>query len=147
MSDENVEMVRRAFEAYERGDLDAAVVDIAPDCEYVAAGTVPGRTGTYRGPEGYKSLMAWLDEEFSDSRAQVDALIDAGDSVVVGATLRGQGRQSGISYVIPFDGVITSWTWRAGATPVTGLKRSKLDPADACGGGQQHRAAGPSNGR
>ena len=40
--------------------------------------------------------MAWPDEEFSDSHAQVDALIDAGDSVVVGATLRGQGSQSGI---------------------------------------------------
>jgi ketosteroid isomerase-like protein len=102
MSEENVEMIRRAFEAYERGDLDAAVVDIAPDCEYVAAGTVPGRTGTYRGPEGYKSFMAWLDDEFSDSHAQVDALIDAGDSVVVAATLRGQGRQSGIPATFTF---------------------------------------------
>ena len=95
-------MIRRAFEAYERGDLDAAVADIAPTCEYVAAGTVPGRTGTYRGPEGYKSFMAWLDDEFSDSHAQVDALIDAGDSVVVGATLRGQGRQSGIPATFTF---------------------------------------------
>ena len=102
MSEENVEMIRRAFEAYERVDLDAAVADIAPDSEYVAAGTVPGRTGTYRGPEGYKSFMAWLAEEFSDSHAQVDALIDAGDSVVLGATLRGQGRRSGIPATFTF---------------------------------------------
>jgi hypothetical protein len=46
--------------------------------------------------------MAWLDEEFSDSYAQVDALIDAGDSVVVAATLRGQGRQSGIPATFTF---------------------------------------------
>jgi ketosteroid isomerase-like protein len=102
MSEENVEMIRRAYEAYERGDLDAAVADLAPDCEYKAAGTVPGRTGTYLGPEGYKEFVTWLTEEFSDSHAQVDALIDAGDSVVLGATLRGQGRQSGIPATFTF---------------------------------------------
>jgi ketosteroid isomerase-like protein len=60
MSEENVEMIRRSFQAYQRGDLDAFVADFAPDCEYIAAGTVPGRTGTYRGPEGYKEFVAWL---------------------------------------------------------------------------------------
>ena len=102
MSQENVEIIRRAYEAYERGDLDAAVADFAPDFEYVAAGMVPGRTGTYRGPEGYKNFIAWLDEEFSDSHAQLDALIDAGDRVVVGATLRGRGRRSGIPATFTF---------------------------------------------
>ncbi len=31
MSQENVEAVRRAFEAFNRGDRDAAVADFAPD--------------------------------------------------------------------------------------------------------------------
>jgi hypothetical protein len=30
MSRENVEMLRRAYEAYNRGDVDAAVADISP---------------------------------------------------------------------------------------------------------------------
>jgi ketosteroid isomerase-like protein len=111
MSEENVEMIRRAYEAYERGDLDAAVADIAPDCEYIAAGTVPGRTGVYRGPEGYREFVAWLAEEFTDSHAKVDTLIDAGDSVVLGATLRGQGRQSGIPVNFTFWQV---WRFAAG---------------------------------
>ena len=102
MSEENVEIIRRAYEAYDRGDRYAFVADIAPECEFVAAGTVPGRTGTYRGPEGYKKFVAWLDEEFSDSHAELDAIIDAGDSVVVGATLRGRGRQSGIPATFTF---------------------------------------------
>jgi ketosteroid isomerase-like protein len=33
MSKENVEIVRRAFEAYNRGDIEGAVADFAPDCE------------------------------------------------------------------------------------------------------------------
>ena len=102
MSEENVETIRRGYEAYERGDLDAVVADFAPDCEYVAAGMVPGRTGTYRGPDGYKEFVAWLAQEFSDAHAQVDALIDAGDWVVLGATLRGRGRQSGIPATFTF---------------------------------------------
>jgi RTX calcium-binding nonapeptide repeat (4 copies) len=39
----------------------------------------------------------------------------------------------GASYVIPFDGVITSWAWHAGAAPVTGLK---LKVGHAVSGGQ-----------
>ena len=104
-------MIRRAFEAYERGDLDRAVADMAPDCEYIAVGTVPGHAGTYRGPEGYKEFVAWLAEEFSNAHAHVDALIDAGDSVVVGATLRGRGRQSGIPATFTFWQV---WTFADG---------------------------------
>jgi ketosteroid isomerase-like protein len=43
MSEENVEIVRRAFEAFNRGDLDAAGADASPDMEYVAPGALPGR--------------------------------------------------------------------------------------------------------
>jgi ketosteroid isomerase-like protein len=103
MSEENVEIVRRGYEAYELGDIDSAVADFAPECEYVAAGMVPGRTGAYLGPEGYKEFFSWLDEEFSDAHVQVDELLDAGDTVVVGATLRGRGRQSGL------PGTFTFW--------------------------------------
>jgi ketosteroid isomerase-like protein len=111
MSEENVEMIRRAFEAYERGDLDAVVADFARDCEYFAAGTMPDRTGVYRGPEGYKEFLAWLAEEFNDAHAQVDTLIDADDVVVVGATARGRGRQSGVPATFTFWQV---WTFANG---------------------------------
>ena len=102
MSQENVEILRRGYQAYERGELDAVVADFAPDCEYVTTGIIPGRTGIYRGPEGYMDFIAWLDEEFIDSHSQIEALIDAGDSVVAGVTISGQGRQSGIPATFTF---------------------------------------------
>jgi ketosteroid isomerase-like protein len=49
MSEENLEMVRRGFDAYERGDLDAAVTDFASDCEFVPTGALPGGRGVYQG--------------------------------------------------------------------------------------------------
>ena len=42
MSQENVEAIRRAYEAYNRGDLESMVVDIAPEFEYETTGAVPG---------------------------------------------------------------------------------------------------------
>ena len=96
MSRENVELVRRGLEAYNRGDLDGAVADFAPDCEYVPTGALPGGSGVYRGPEGYKRFVAWLREGFEDARLDVNDLIDAGDRVIAALTLRGRGKQSGV---------------------------------------------------
>jgi ketosteroid isomerase-like protein len=54
MSQENVETLRRAFEAFNRNDLDAAVADMHQDCEYMPSGALPGVRDVGRGPEGYK---------------------------------------------------------------------------------------------
>lgn len=95
MSDENVEMARRAFDAYNRGDVDAAVADIAPECEYVATGAVPDASLAYHKPEGFKQFIAWLRAEFDDVRLDVNDLIDAGDRVVISFTAHGRGKASG----------------------------------------------------
>jgi hypothetical protein len=95
MSQENLQLVRRAYEAYSRGDIDGAVADFAPDCRYTAAGLIPDRTGVFHGPEGYKQFISWLRGEFEDVQAEVNELIDSGETVVVESTLRGRGRQSG----------------------------------------------------
>ncbi len=88
-------MVRRGFAAFERGDLDAAVADIASDCEFVPTGALPGGRGVYRGPEGYKRFSGWVRDEFEDAHVDVTDLTDAGDHVLVSLTIRGRGRQSG----------------------------------------------------
>jgi ketosteroid isomerase-like protein len=58
MSHENVETLRRAYNAYNRGDIDAAVADVSPDSEYVPIGAVPGIRDPLPGPEGYKQILA-----------------------------------------------------------------------------------------
>jgi ketosteroid isomerase-like protein len=95
MSQVNIEVVRAAYDAVNRGDLDAAISNIAPEMEYVASGAVPGATGIYVGAEGVKRFIAALWEEFDDARADVTELIAADDKVVVSATARGRGKLSG----------------------------------------------------
>jgi ketosteroid isomerase-like protein len=111
MSQQNVEAVRTAFEAYNRGDLDTAVADFAPDCEYISTGALPGFRGVSRGPEGYKEFVGWLREEFDDARIDVDELVEAGDRVLASITLCGRGRRSGVATTWSMWQV---WTLRGG---------------------------------
>ena len=95
-SRENVEVVRDAYDAVNRGDLDAAIANIGPDMEYVASGAVPDASGIFLGPNGVKQFVAGLYEEFDDARAEVTELIEAGDQVLVGAIAQGRGKLSGV---------------------------------------------------
>jgi ketosteroid isomerase-like protein len=95
MSQENVEIIRRGFEAFNRGDVDAAMAILAPDCEYVASGAIPGAADIYRGPDGYRRFAGWMLEQFDDARLEVNEIIDAGDQVVISLTNRGRGKRSG----------------------------------------------------
>ena len=104
MPPNNVDIVREAYDAVNRGDLDMAVSCIAPDMEYVARGAVPGATGVFMGPEGVKEFIAGLYGEFDEPRADVSELLDAGDQVLVSATARGRWKLSGVE---------TTWdTWQ-----------------------------------
>jgi len=96
MSRRNADVVRAAYEAVNIGDLDGAIVDIAPDCEYVASGAVPGAGGLFLGPEGVKRFVSWLWEEFDRPHAEIQELIEDGDHVVVSAVIRARGKQSGV---------------------------------------------------
>ena len=95
MSRENVEVLRRAYEAFNRGDFDAMVADIAPEFEYVPTGALPDAETVYQGPDGWKRFTRWLSDEFDDARAEIQDFADAHDKVLVSVTLRGRGKQSG----------------------------------------------------
>jgi ketosteroid isomerase-like protein len=111
MSQENVETLRRAFDASSRGDLDAAVADAAPEVEYVASGAIPGQGRVARGAEEYKRFITWLRDVFDDARLVPDEFVDAGDRVLASFTLSGRGRESGVETSMRFWQV---WTLRDG---------------------------------
>jgi ketosteroid isomerase-like protein len=96
MSQENVEVARRAYEAFNRGDLQAMVADLAPNFEYATTGAIPGMTGVYRGGEGILGFLEWIWSEFERPSMKVHELVDAGDQVMAAVTLRGRGKQSGV---------------------------------------------------
>jgi ketosteroid isomerase-like protein len=88
MSEENVEIVRRVVEAFQKGlehDDPAAAFDSAPlaaDVEWI---TPPGLgLPTYRGREGFLEFMRTWTEDFEGFSIELERLIDTDDDRVIG---------------------------------------------------------------
>lgn len=90
---ENVEVVRRWYEAVSRGDLDALMELVSSDVEFVNE-TIGG---TYRGREQIRKMFEAIWEVVEDYRVEPEELIDHGDQIVVSLRLSGRFRHTGIS--------------------------------------------------
>ena len=94
MPGENVQIVHLACEAFNRGDLEGTLTYVAPEFEYVTAGTIPDLSGTFRGLDRFRSFVQAFWDQFDEARLDVHEVIEQDDSVMVSMTMRGRGRQS-----------------------------------------------------
>jgi ketosteroid isomerase-like protein len=94
MSEENVEIVRRTYEAFDRGDLEAILDDVHPDV--VSWAHPRGGEGRYEGREGVLRFIADWIESFEEFSLVAEEFRDAGDKVLVRTLQRGRGRGSGV---------------------------------------------------
>ena len=91
MSRENVEVVRRIFDAYVAGDLEKALDDADPDIVWNAADEAP-----QHGLDEVVAYMARWEREWENLVTVPEEFIDAGDRVLVTVHFSGRGRGSGI---------------------------------------------------
>jgi ketosteroid isomerase-like protein len=96
MSQENVEVVRRSWAAWERRELEALFALYDPAIIWENHGGPIELRGTYVGHEGVRQTWRELLEPFENFDAHADQFIDAGNSVVVGWRIKGRGKASGI---------------------------------------------------
>jgi ketosteroid isomerase-like protein len=93
MSQENVEIVRRGYDAYAQGDVAAMLADI--DSEMVTYREEPDGA-TFKGRDGFLQAIAEWVEDFDEFVATAEELIDANDrQVVVHVHQTATGSQSG----------------------------------------------------
>jgi ketosteroid isomerase-like protein len=96
MSEENVEIVRRVYEAWNRGGpKEDALEFISDQLEYVNP-PYAVHTGTRRGREGWLAAAENLDESFETWTHVPGEFVDAGDKVLVITTFRARGRGSSV---------------------------------------------------
>jgi ketosteroid isomerase-like protein len=97
MSQENVETVRRANAAFNRGDVDTALERFAPDAELRDLLNAPDQSTWVKGDEAIRETWTlWIDA-FDELRADVNEYIDAGSTVIGSVHWHGQGKASGVS--------------------------------------------------
>ena len=131
MSEENVEIVRRALEAWGRGEPKAVADLLDPDVEWSMPPNIPD-AGTYTGRDEVVRRLEEFLEAWDDLAVTVEELVDAGDRVVALVRYSGRGRESGIE----IGGMGTDaqvWTLRNGKALRVQLYGGTADALEAAG--------------
>ena len=95
MSQENVEIAGRAYEAINRRGVEGAIEFLHPEIEIHDFPEIPD-TRLYRGHDGFRELYRNIDALFEDLRWEPVEYIDAGDNLIVMTRTLGRGRGSGV---------------------------------------------------
>jgi ketosteroid isomerase-like protein len=124
VSEEDLELVRSALEALNRGDMEAFVELCDPDFQLDMSERV-FNPAIYEGHEGIRHFYREVREVWEEFRWESEGLYDAGEQVVALLHSHGRGRGSGVEID---RHVAMVWTVREGRA--TAL-RFYVDQADA----------------
>ena len=106
MSEENIEIVQRAFDAFHSGDADRsealALATIDPNVVYS-----PVEDGPSHGLNAIRDQFERWESSWEELAETAEEFIDAGDRVVVTALYRGRGQGSGVPIEARFYAVYT----------------------------------------
>jgi ketosteroid isomerase-like protein len=103
MSQENMEIVGRHIDAWNRGDLDAFLAEFAPEAEFHTT----GQFFVYRGRGGLMRYWAELREDLEKPSTSISEIRAVDDKVFVAATGSGRGKRSKVPYEQPFWYIVT----------------------------------------
>jgi ketosteroid isomerase-like protein len=110
MSQENVEVLRRGYEAWNRGDRNLAFESLEPEFELqLPEGGM--NVGSFQGREGVTKLFEDYLEVFDSFRMEPEEFFEADDRIVVFVRTPARGKGSGVEVEFRPAHV---WTMRAG---------------------------------
>jgi ketosteroid isomerase-like protein len=110
MSQENEELVRRAYELVRQGDIAGLLNLIGPGFELHENVLAP-EAGVYYGEEGLRKWQGATLEAFIDFRFEPERFIERGDWVFVPVHASGRGRGSGAPFTARY---VTAFKFRSG---------------------------------
>jgi ketosteroid isomerase-like protein len=109
MSQENVTLIQRGYEAFARGDIPTALALMDPTIEWYEP-QAPGFpfAGVHRGPQAVaEEVFGVVPTNFEEFATVPQEFVDAGDRVFVLGEFRGKGKASGTPFVAPFVHIAT----------------------------------------
>ena len=116
MSQENVETVQAAIDAFVRGDNEGVLRLCDENIEITQAVGFPGIPDKLHGHSGVLEAFDLWSEQWDDYRTQILQVADLGDHVMVTQIVRGRGKGSGVQVEMPLPllfsvrtGKISEW--------------------------------------
>lgn len=130
MSRENVEVVRRAYELFERRDIEGVLGLATDDFELRLPDSYPEGPETYAGRDGLQRWLAMIRDVWGDWRFDVERLIDADEQVVALVRIVAAGGASGV----PVDREVAHvWSVRGGKASTASVYLDRTAALDAIG--------------
>jgi ketosteroid isomerase-like protein len=91
---QNVEAIRRGYEAWNRNDIEGVLQDLDPEVEWLGAAGV--RATLYRGHEGVLAYAREVEDALGVIQVDVLSIEDLGDHVLAHVRASGKGSASGV---------------------------------------------------
>ena len=107
MSQENIEIARQAYEAWNGGDLDWLLDHMTEDFEFQPGLGFSDIDAVVRGKEGWRRFAQMWQEAWEDISVRVERIEDLDDRIVALLTFDGRGRESGVEVSIRVGHVAT----------------------------------------
>ena len=101
MSQENVEIVRRIYEAWAAGDFRAGIDALDQHVVFVVRPDFP-EFGVFLGPDGIREYMRRFLEQWERGPIEAKHLQAVGDTVLARVVQHGKGKVSGIEAQLPY---------------------------------------------
>jgi ketosteroid isomerase-like protein len=136
MSEENVELVRRAVDAYNRRDLDGIVENWAPDAVLDWSNSRGLEAGVFRGHGEIRAFTQRFLEAFDEVRLEIDDLHEVEDGLLI---------MENVTYLRGRDGIEvqarSAWliTIRDGEQTSLTLYQTKQEALEAAGLREERR--------
>ena len=131
MSQENVELVTRMYDLWNRGDIDGATEMF--DREVVWHGYTHLPDSGRR--DGVDAVRAWVTDfagAWGEIRVSIERLVEIGDDAVLALVrMSGRGRDSGVPVTSGLDGHL--WTIRAGKVVAVRMYQGSQAALEAVG--------------
>ena len=99
MSQDNIEIAHRVYDAFNRRDLDAFLAFMDPEVEFAVRLIEMQGSPALRGHDGIREWWRGLLAVFPDIKIELLDVRDFGDSAITTVRIRGHGVDSGV----PFD--------------------------------------------
>jgi uncharacterized protein len=131
MASENVEIVRRAFEAWNSGDAEAAIALLDADIEWRLPPNFPDAQA-WHGRDAVVEGLTAVAGAWDEFRVDVQELIDIGDRVVALVRFHGRATITGLDLGgVSVDGQV--WTLRDGKAVEVQMYNGRSEALRAAG--------------
>ena len=95
MSQENVDVVQRMYEAFHQGDIDGALSHFDPNVLVDASDARPDHAASGRGHERLIQIVTSWVAPWEEWREEIEEMRDLGSRILVLSVQRGRGKGSG----------------------------------------------------